>query len=142
MRRVVLAGAAVVLTVEGLGSLLAALLFSSVFSHYRMSLGGQKIGLLQAVVWVLEGGQALLFLAGALLLLLAVFDHTIRGTVVVVSAAAVVQGIVAALLGAVSGWLSFGVMIVILGLIVFAALCVNEPLPEAVPEPLPDHPNE
>ncbi|MDH6133795.1 hypothetical protein P3T37_003193 [Kitasatospora sp. MAA4] len=123
MRRVVLTAAAVVLLVESLVLGLVGLIMGVAASRQHMSIGGLSSSRMAMGSWIGQGALAVFLLVCAVLVALSAGRTEVRPAVrILLLVCAVFNAVLAALAVALSGWASFGLLIVLTGVLVLAVM--------------------
>jgi hypothetical protein len=136
MRRMVLAAAAVLLLVESLVIALVGLVLGVAASRQHMSVAGLPSSRIAMTSWVGQGALAAFLLVCAVLVAFAAARDAVRPTVrILLIICAVLNGVLAALAVALSGWAAFAVMVLVTGVLVLAVLSANDrPEAELLPQ--------
>ncbi|WP_035844289.1 hypothetical protein [Kitasatospora azatica] len=127
MRKVVLTAAAVVLLVESVVVGLVGLILGVAASRQHMSVGGLSSSRMAMGSWIGQGVLAVFLLVCAVLVVLSAGREAVRPAVrILLLVCAVLNGVLAALAVALSGWAAFGLLIVLTGVLVLAVMLAYE----------------
>ncbi|MFE0459863.1 hypothetical protein ACFW1A_11490 [Kitasatospora sp. NPDC058965] len=127
MRRAVLIAASVVLLVEAVVVGLVGLVLGFAASRQHMTMGGIPSSRIALVSWAGQGSLAVFLLVCAVVVAVAAGRGRAGLFVrVLLVLCAVLNGVLTALMLALSGWPAFGLLVVALGVLVLAVLLVYE----------------